>query len=120
MNNFSRDGNSNPLIIPTGRPATSDDRVRSCPKCQSRDYDGKMTAGGVIYTCDKCHEKFGGGIVRAPADPTVPMPYQPQPQRDFIRSKHPELSTNGVREIVRRPDPTPDFRKGAPIKNEDQ
>lgn len=108
----------NPLLIP--KPVA---KARTCPKCGSKDWNGRRIGSAIIFTCSKpdCKAEFGGGLPIDPIDPTRPTPpLNPadKPLVDFVKSKHPD-AVEGYREVRRRPSRTPDFRTGAYIPPEE-
>jgi hypothetical protein len=104
------DDGRNPLIIPepeTGR--------RGCPKCGRSNYNARRIEGAVTFSCKQpeCGMVWYGGLPQMPQDPRVPTPpINPAdlPRIDFVRD-----SKGGFQEVRRRPNPTPEFKKGAPI-----
>ena len=107
----------NPLVIPDS-PAGG--TRRGCPKCGVADFSGQMIYGVATFKCRTCQNEWQGGIGAVPADPREPAPPQDPrsaPTTDFERTK---MSPNPEEYRVRRADPTPDFRRGAPIPKGDE
>lgn len=101
----------NPLLIPTTKVV--ENRLRGCPKCGCDEYNGRMLYGAVEFTCNKCKNKWHGGLPQVPEDPLVPKPPvdpKDRPVVDFHRNKHGEIV-----EDLRRVNLTQEFRKGALI-----
>lgn len=104
----------NPLIF-VDRPKNK----RACPACGSEKFDGRRIQGGAIhFTCSnkECSHKWQGGLPESMYDPRVPHPpekYVPTVQFSPVKDRDGRMV--GVEEITRRVDPTPEFRKGAPI-----
>ena len=108
-----RDPNRNPLVIPTEKPVV---RRNCCPKCGGKDFGGQMIYGVATFKCRSCGNEWQGGIGQEPQDPRIPHPpANPKdgPNVDFFFTK--ESGDKPVPRTIRRPDTTPDFRKGAPI-----
>jgi hypothetical protein len=104
------DDGRNPLIIPE-----TSGRRRGCPKCGHPDYSGRRVMGVVTFRCKKvdCLHEWYGGLPQEPSDPRIPHPpINPtdRPTSDFLRDEKGEF-----REVRRRPNLTPEFKKGAPI-----
>lgn len=77
-----------------------------------------MAFGVATFTCRKCGNEWQGGIGVEPQDPRVPVPPtspKDQPIVEFGQSR--ATGERPVPYMTRRPDPTPDFRKGSPIPN---
>ena len=99
----------NPLIIP-GREV----KANGCPHCKAYDFSGKMTNGVLVRTCRKCGGKWAGGLPRTMQDPRTPLP--PESYVPPVRFEaNPDSKNPDPVEVRRRVDPTPAFRKGAPI-----
>jgi len=108
-----RDSNRNPLVIPEVKPTPR----RGCPKCRGRNFGGQLIYGTMTFKCRDCGNEWQGGIGQEPQDPRIPFPPQDprtQPIVDFEMRPR-EAGDRPVPVITRRPDPTPEFRKGAPI-----
>jgi len=102
----------NPFIIPEDAQPVR----RGCPSCGENDYSGRMAQGYAVFKCRKCGNEWHGGIGAVAADPREPMPPQDpktKPIIDWALTK--ESGVVPVPVMTRRPDPTPDFRKGAPV-----
>jgi hypothetical protein len=110
-----RDPNRNPFVIPDTKPVS---RQNGCPECGSKHYDGQKIYGVITFTCLDCKNKWQGGVGQEPQDPRMPFPPQDPrtvPNVEFARTK--DSGERPVDILQRRPDPTPDYRKGAPIPN---
>jgi len=97
----------NPLFVPEvakHRPC--------CPKCKGTDFSGRKVQGQVTFFCRAkgCGNSWQGGLPQEPMDPRLPRPHEPTPLVNFIADK-----TGNVIEERRAPDLRADFRKGAPI-----
>lgn len=102
----------NPIVIPK-----ADSGRRGCPKCGGSDWFGRNIQGAVTFKC-KCGFVWYGGLPQVAQDPSIPMPADSyEPTVKFVENSKTE---GGVEEIRRRPDLRVDFRKGAPIPNEDE
>lgn len=102
----------NPLFVPevaSKKPA--------CPKCgDTENFSGRRIQGTVVFTCSRCGNKWHGGLPQEPRDPRVPYPADPSPPTvSYVQNVK---SPTGVEEIRKRVDLRPDFRKGAPIKED--
>jgi hypothetical protein len=88
---------------------------RGCPKCGCPDFVGRNVMGVVTWTCknSECGNKWSGGLPQVPLDPTKPHPpVDPadRPTLEFVKD-----GKGQMHELRRSPNPTQDFRKGAPI-----
>lgn len=102
----------NPLFIP-GKAGPEGERQQGCPKCGKNEWVGRNLGGQYKFTCKACNNTWTGGIPQVPADPRIPMtPSDPRdiPTMQFVRNNKGDFD-----ELRRRPNPTPDFRTGAPI-----
>lgn len=101
----------NPIIIPK---AGSSQRL--CAKCGSPRWSGRNIQGAVTFTCDNCKFQWYGGLPQVAQDPTIPYPPDSEPTVQFVENSKME---SGVEEIRKRVDLKTDFRKGAPVPNEE-
>lgn len=108
----ARDQARNPFVVPDEKPMPR----RGCPVCGKMEFSGNMIYGVATFKCRACGNEWQGGIGQVPQDPRVPSPpANPrdaptvQFERDVKKSDKPQDF------IARRPDPTQEFRKGAPI-----
>lgn len=102
----------NPLFIPTQEP-----KARGCPKCSKMSWVGRNIGGSYTFTCRDCGFQWQGGLPRVPQDPRVPVPPtnpKDKPSIEFERTNKADFN-----EVRNRPSLVPDFRKGAPIKGDD-
>ena len=107
------DSDRNPLLIPGRTPVSA---YRCCPKCKSQQYSGRNLGGVVKYTCSSCRNTWHGGIGQVAEDTSIPKPPMNPADKPLVEfAEHPR--TGKVEEIVRRPNPTQEFRKGLPIPN---
>jgi hypothetical protein len=84
-----------------------------------------MAGGVAVFKCRDCQNEWQGGIGQEPQDPRIPVPPQDPRSAPVIGWEKPSkqvVEDRGIRDpnqpvdvVVRRPDPTPDFRKGALI-----
>lgn len=101
----------NPLIIPA-----PEKRAGGCPHCRGYDFSGRMISGVLVSTCRSCGGKWQGGLPQVPQDPRIPLPPE-----DYVPTVRFGRDSKGEPvELLRRPDPTPAFRKGAPIPSGDE
>ena len=87
-----------------------------CPVCGSGEYGGKLAGGVLTRTCRSCGNVWQGGTGVEPQDPRIPFPPEDpstRPNIEFARTR--ESGDRPVDFLVRKPDLTQDFRKGAPI-----
>ena len=106
----------NPIFLPE-REAS---RRRSCPSCGCPDFGGRRVQGVATFTCRRCGNEWSGGLPMFAPDPNAPlMPVDPRdrPTVTFEPSGKPGV---GFREERRKPDPTPAFRRGAPIPDREE
>lgn len=108
----------NPLIIP--EPGKSE--AARCPKCQGPNYDVTDIHGVFHMKCKSCGQEWQGGLPQLPRNPR--LPYPPEPPRagsiEFVAKRSPTGEVIGVDEIRQRVDLTQEFRKGAPIDEEEE
>jgi rubredoxin len=101
---------------PIFNPKTSTSQGRTCPKCQSKDFDGRNLGGVVTFQCSTCGNTWQGGLP-SPRDPRTPItPTNPleSPTIQFDRN-----SKGQMVERFRRPSTTPNFRLGLPLPPSD-
>lgn len=104
----------NPLIIPAPEVKRS-----GCPHCGAYDFSGRKVGGVLLRTCRKCGGQWAGGLPQEPQDPRIPLPTESYvPPVQFEANPNPK-NPDPV-EIRRRVDPTPAFRKGAPLPSGDE
>lgn len=109
----------NPLIIPDRDTSP----YRHCPKCGSNKITGTGRDGTAYFTCleESCKNQWQGGLARLPEDPRIPKPPL-NPKDKPLSEFYPIYKDNQLvdwQEEVRRQDLTPDFKKGAPIGEDD-
>lgn len=123
---------SNPFILPTDEPENNDqdDRnpliipnkepiVKGCPICGGQ-ASGIGSNGVLVFTClnESCKNSWQSGLPRSVIDPKKPIPTTDPRTRPAL-----EINWNSRykqwEEDLRPVDPTPDFRKGAPMSEED-
>ena len=86
-------------------------------KCGGMDWAGRNIQGAVTFTC-KCGYQWYGGLPQVAEDTTVPHPPEAyDPTVKFVENQKVE---GGVEEIRRKPDQRADFRKGAPIPEDEE
>lgn len=99
----------NPIFLPTEAP-----RVRKgCPQCGSVEFGGRRTSMYIVYKCRSCGHDWQGGMVTEvihPSEPTPPLNPAQRPAVEFYKD-----SKGNLQETRNRPNPTPDFRRGAPL-----
>jgi hypothetical protein len=84
--------------------------------CGKMNFGGQMIYGILTNKCRDCGNEWQGGVGVEPQDPRVPFPPQDPraaPTVEFQKTK--ESGDRPVDYLARRPDLTPDFRKGAPV-----
>lgn len=100
----------------------AESRKRCCPKCKFDDFNGRNVQGTVTFTCKnpECKNQWQGGL-GMPEDPTRPMAPQSStpPLVEYVRNTNPQIPGDVI-EIRHRPDPTPAFRKGALIPEDEE
>lgn len=102
----------NPILVPKSAPSGV-----KCFKCGSGDWFGRNISGTVTFTCKTCKATWQGGLPQLPQDPSIPTsPERYEPTVRFVENK---TAPGGVEEIRRKPDMRPDFKKGAPIPEEE-
>lgn len=100
----------NPILLPEAAS-----KKPACPKCSHDVFIGKNVQGVVLFTCQKCSNKWQGGLPRVPEDPLRPMlPTAPPPvEQSALKDKDGRVVGH---EELRRPVSTlTDFRRGAII-----
>lgn len=112
----------NPTLIPE-----REKKPTGCPSCGANDYDGRSSGGVVIRKCRQCKTEWQGGLPQEPIDPRQPYPVDNYiPPVTFNRSllkNAPRLKGDlpeGVVEQTRPIDTRPEFRKGAPIADDEE
>lgn len=104
----------NPVLLPEikhSKPA--------CPKCGSENFSGRSLGGTIKFTCSKCPNSWSGGLPVLPPDPMNPLvPDASPPTIRFVEVKDRHGHILAVEELKSAPNKTPDFRKGAMIKDE--
>jgi hypothetical protein len=103
------DEKRNPLLLPDVEGA----KPYACEKCGSPKYRGRRITGVLYKICLECGFVAQGGLPREPVDPLKPLPPQDprdRPLVDFVKN-----SAGQLEELRRRPDPRPDYRRGAPL-----
>lgn len=108
----------NPVIIPNA-PRKSG---LCCTECGSKDYTGRLIGGVANMQCKACGHKWYGGLPQEQQDPRQPLP--PEPPKPgtvtFTAERNKDGEVVQVHEHRRRPDLTQDFRKGAPIIEDEE
>ena len=114
----------NPVILPERKA-----KKTGCPKCGHPDYDGRMAFGAPVYICKNkdCGNVWHGGIIHEQGDPRIPYPPSSTPpplefDKAMVRGagNNPNYINPETVEIRRRVDPTPAFRRGARISDDDE
>lgn len=104
----------NPIIV----PKSSGSSTKTCWKCGKADWTGRNIQGAFTFTCKACGAQWHGGLPQVAQDPSEPVPAERyEPTVRFVENK---TSPGGVEEIRRRPDMRPDFKKGAPIPEDEE
>ncbi len=103
----------NPLIIPSKEPIQ-----KGCPIC-----GGHASGRGsdvIIYTClnENCKNTWQSGLQKSIIDPKKPNPPMDPKDRPVLEINW-NARTKQWEEDLRPVDPTPDFRKGALITDDD-
>lgn len=121
------DQERNPTLLPDAKPG---EQKRVCPKCGGCDFDGRIAYGAPVFICKVkgCGNVWHGGIIHEPDPSRRPYPApSTQPSLSFDRAlvkgspqANPNYVSPDVVEIRRRVDPTPDFRKGAPLSDDEE
>lgn len=101
----------NPLFIPEGKPAGA---ARGCPKCGQNDYLGRRAGSLIITTCQVCRNEWYGQVPPVVDDRTPRNPANVPIVSSFKDSK------GQIHERINHPNPSPDFRRGAVVPNEDE
>jgi hypothetical protein len=108
----------NPIIIP--EPSKS--RGIQCPRCTSPNYTARNAHGVAELKCNMCGQKWQGGLPQLPQDPREPRP--PEPPKPggitFTASRNRDGDVVDVQEIRQKVDLTQEFRKGAPIEDDEE
>jgi hypothetical protein len=122
----SKPPDRNPTILPD-KPAAK----KGCPKCSSMNYKGWVAWGAPTYQClqKDCGNVWQGGIIHeSPVNPNQALPpptYTPplQFEKPLVKGggspDNPNFINPDVVEVRRRVDPTPDFRKGGLIPEDE-
>jgi hypothetical protein len=120
------DQNRNPTIVPEQAPS----RKRVCPKCGGDKFDSRIAYGMPTFICQTkdCGNVWQGGIIHDSPDSRVvypPASYTPSISFDkaLVRGSphgNPNYISPDTVEIRRRVDPTPDFKKGAPLGEDEE
>lgn len=103
----------NPLIIPSREPIQ-----KGCPICGSH-ATGKGS-DVIIYTClnENCKNTWQSGLPKSIIDPKKPLPPIDPKNRPALEINW-NTRTRQWEEDLRPVDPTPDFRKGALVTDDD-
>jgi hypothetical protein len=120
------DSNRNPTILPDKKGPTK----RGCPKCGHPDFLGFVAQGCPTYRClnKECDNVWQGGMIHEQGDPRVPYPPPSSAPPSLIFDKalvrgggnNGQYITPEIVEVRRRPDPTPDFRRGLPFTDDEE
>lgn len=102
--------NRNPFVIPEEKPL----RRRGCPKCGSVSVEGRKDGATMGFTCTACGNTWAGGLAIEPVRRIPVTNPKDRPPLEFDRTSRGELY-----EINNPQDPTPDFRRGALIPEDD-
>lgn len=110
----------NPLVIPAKRESQNP----CCPYCGHPEFEGFAVQGVVTMKCRKCKEVWSGGLPQGRADPLQPIPpdnsvYSVSIEKSLYKNPRGTLP-QGFVERVKPPDLRPDFRKGAPISDDEE
>lgn len=109
-----RDVDRNPFVVPDEKPVSR----RCCPACKRSNFGGQLIYGVATFKCRDCGNEWQGGIGQEPQDPRIPHPPENPRDAPIVGFElRPKVSDKPFPVIQRRPDLTPEFRKGAPIPN---
>lgn len=108
----------NPTILPQ-----VERRTPACPKCGHPDFVGRNIGGVIHFTCKKedCRNKWMGGLPQTPEDPTRPRPPESPTTSSvqYARNSNPHIPGDVI-ETVPHQNPTPAFRRGALVPEEEE